>query len=163
MHEILGLGWRDGWLYATIRYEVLRMKDEDGDGRADLFETVCDQWGISGDYHEYAFGSPFDKDGNMWVTLCLTGSFSSETNFRGWALRITPEGKMIPTCSGVRSPGGIGFDAEGTAYFTDNQGPWRGACTVQPLSPGTFVGHPGGNKWYSPWRPNMGPRRTRPT
>lgn len=161
LHEVLGLAWRDGWLYATIRYEVLRMKDEDGDGRADLFETVCDQWGVSGDYHEYAFGSPFDKDGNMWVTLCLTGSFSSETNFRGWALRITPEGKMIPTCSGVRSPGGIGFDAEGTAYFTDNQGPWRGACTVQPLIPGTFVGHPGGNKWYA-LASNMGARPADP-
>lgn len=156
-HEILGLAWKDGWLYATNRYEVLRMKDEDGDGRADIFETVCDKWGVSGDYHEYAFGSPFDKDGNIWVTLCLTGSFSSNTNFRGWALRITPDGKMIPTCSGVRSPGGIGFDADGIAYYTDNQGPWHGACTVQPLIPGTFLGHPGGNKWYA-LATNMGPR-----
>jgi glucose/arabinose dehydrogenase len=157
LHEVLGLAWKDGWLYATIRYEVLRMKDEDGDGRADLFETVCDQWGVSGDYHEYAFSSPFDKQGNLWVTLCLTGSFSSQTNFRGWAVRITPDGKMIPTCSGVRSPGGMGFDAEGTVYYTDNQGPWRGACNIQPLIPGTFVGHPGGNKWYA-LAPNMGPR-----
>lgn len=157
LHEVLGLAWKDGWLYATSRYEVLRMRDEDGDGRADVFETICDQWGVSGDYHEYAFGSPFDKDGNLWVTLCLTGSFSSQTNFRGWAVRVTPEGKLIPTCSGVRSPGGIGFDAEGAAYYTDNQGPWHGACTVQPLIPGTFLGHPGGNKWYA-LAPNMGPR-----
>ena len=25
---------------------------------------ICDGWGISGDYHEYAFGSRFDKEGN---------------------------------------------------------------------------------------------------
>ena len=148
LHEVLGLAWKDGWLYATIRYEVVRLKDKDGDGRADLFETVSDGWGVSGDYHEYAIGSQFDKDNNLWVTLCLTGSFSSNTDFRGWALRITPDGKVIPTCSGIRSPAGIGFDADGEVYYTDNQGPWHGACTLQHLVPGSFQGHPGGFRWY---------------
>ena len=67
MHEILGLSYRDGWLYATQRCEVTRLRDTDNDGQADDFETFNDSWSINGDYHEYAFGSPFDKDGNMWV------------------------------------------------------------------------------------------------
>ena len=33
LHEVLGLTERDGWLYATQRCEVSRLKDEDGDGR----------------------------------------------------------------------------------------------------------------------------------
>lgn len=148
LHEVLGLAYRDGWLYATQRCEVTRMKDSDRDGKADVFETVNDDWHISGDYHEYAFGSPFDRDGNIWVVLCLTGSFSSEVKYRGWCLRITPDGKSIPTCSGIRSPGGIGMNAEGEMFYTDNQGPWNGTCGLKHLSPGKFVGHPGGNKWY---------------
>src|SRR5436190_8309929 len=59
MHEILGLAWRDGSLYCVQRGEVTRIKDENGDGHADLFQTVSDNWGITGDYHEYAFGSKF--------------------------------------------------------------------------------------------------------
>jgi hypothetical protein len=55
---------------------------------------------------------------------------------------------MTPTCSGIRSPGGVGFDADGEVYSTDNQGPWHGACTLQHLVPGTFQGHPAGDKWY---------------
>lgn len=156
-HEVLGIAYKDGWIYATNRYELLRMKDKDSDGRADDFETVCDKWGVSGDYHEYAFGSRPDKNGDMWITLCLTGSFSSQAPFRGWALRIKPDGTMVPTCSGIRSPGGIGFDADGEVYCTDNQGPWHGACTLQHLIPGTFQGHPAGNIWYD-FAPNMGPR-----
>jgi len=156
-HEVLGLAYKDGWLYVTNRYEIARLKDKDGDGRADIFETVCDQWGVSGDYHEYAFGSRFDKNGDLWVVLCLTGSFDSKAEFRGWALRIKPDGTMVPTCSGIRSPGGIGFDADGEAYYTDNQGPWHGSCTLQHLIPGSFQGHPGGNHWYDK-APNMGPR-----
>lgn len=156
-HEVLGLAYKDGALYATNRYELVKMTDKDGDGRADVFETVCDKWGVSGDYHEYAIGSRFDKNGDIWVTLCLTGSFSSQVPFRGWALRIKPDGTMVPTCSGVRSPGGIGFDADGEVYYCDNQGPWHGSCTLQHLVPGTFQGHPGGNIWYD-LAPNMGPR-----
>jgi glucose/arabinose dehydrogenase len=148
LHEVLGLAEKDGWIYATQRGEVTRLKDTNDDGRADVLETVNDDWGISGDYHEFAFGSKFDKDGNMYVVLCLTGSFSSENPYRGWALKITPEGKAIPICSGLRSPGGLGFNAKGEIFYTDNQGPWNGTSKLQMLKPGMFLGHPGGNVWY---------------
>jgi hypothetical protein len=160
-HEVLGLAYRDGSLFATSRYELLRLQDQSGDGRADVFQTVYDGWGVSGDYHEYNFGSRFDKNGDLWTVLCLTGSFDSKAPFRGWALRIKPDGTMTPTCSGIRSPGGIGFDAEGAVYYTDNQGPWHGSSTLQYLVPGSFQGHPGGNHWYSQ-APNMGPEPIKP-
>jgi hypothetical protein len=160
-HEVLGLAYKDGWLYATNRYEVARLRDTTGSGRADKFETVCDKWGISGDYHEYSFGSRFDKDGDLWVVLCLTGSFSSQVPFRGWCLRVKPDGTMVPTCSGIRSPGGIVVNYDNEVYYTDNQGPWHGACTLQHLIPGTFQGHPDGNKWYA-LAPNMGPQPVDP-
>lgn len=149
LHEVLGLSTKDGWLYATQRGEVTRMKDTNGDGEADVFETFNDDWGINGDYHEYAFGTPFDKQGNMWVTLCLTGSFNSSSKYRGWCLRIDSEGKSIPTCSGIRSPGGMGLNAADDVFYTDNQGPWNGTCSLKWLRPGSFQGHPGGNNWYA--------------
>jgi len=157
LHEVLGLAIKDGWLYATQRGEVTRMKDEDGDGRADRFETVSDKWGINGDYHEYAFGSKFDRDGYLWVVLCLTGSFTSENPYRGWGLRVAPDGATLPTVSGIRSPGGIGTNHLGDMFYTDNQGPWNGTSGLKHLKPGGFVGNPSGNNWYS--LPNTpGPR-----
>ena len=67
LHEVLGLAYRDGWLYVTQRGELSRIKDSDGDGVADRFETVADLQEINGDYHEYAFGSKFDRGSNIWV------------------------------------------------------------------------------------------------
>ncbi|TWU58179.1 PQQ-dependent sugar dehydrogenase [Rubripirellula reticaptiva] len=148
LHEPLSLAEKDGWLYATQRPEVTRMQDVDGDGTADVFETYADGWGVSGDYHEYAFGSKFDADGNMLVTLCLTGSFSSAVPYRGWAMQITPDGETIPFASGVRSPGGVGANLAGDVFYTDNQGPWNGTCGLKVLQRGKFAGHPGGWKWY---------------
>ncbi len=157
LHETLGIVSKDEWIYVVQRGELTRIKDEDGDGTGDLFETISDGWEINGDYHEYAFSSKFDKNGDIWIVLCLTGSFSSNVLFRGWCVRVTPEGECIPTTSGVRSPGGIGQNHLGEMFFTDNQGPWNGTSILRELRPGYFMGHPGGNKWYDQ-APNMGPR-----
>ena len=162
LHEPIGMDYRDGWLYVTQRPDVSRLKDTDGDGQADEFEVVADGWQITGDYHEYAFGSKFDKEGNIWVVLCLTGSFGSDTLYRGWAVRATADGKTIPTTSGIRSPGGIGMNAAGDVFYTDNQGPWNGTCALKHLSPKKFVGHPGGFKWYEQAQEYMGKKPQEP-
>ena len=148
LHEVLGLSFYNGALYATQRPEITRIVDNDNDGRADLFECVSSDWGINGDYHEYIFGSRPDKDGNIWTVLCLTGSGGASSDFRGWCLRIAPDGRMIPTCSGVRSPGGIGENHLGDMFYCDNQGPWNGSSSLKHLKPGGFVGNPTGNKYY---------------
>jgi len=147
LHEPLGMFWKDGSIFLTQRPEVTRLKDENGDGIADTYETLCDKWGINGDYHEFAFGSAPDKEGNIWVLLCLTGSVSADSDWRGWCMRVTPKGEMIPTCSGIRSPGGIGFNAEGDTFYTDNQGFWNGSSSLKWLRPGGFMGNPSGNKF----------------
>jgi len=159
MHEVMGLAYnaKDGFLYAIQRGEITRLKDTDGRGHANVYETFCDDWGISGDYHEYPWMSKFDKDGNLWVLLTLTGSFSSEARFRGWCLRVTPEGKVVPTCSGLRSPAGVALNDKGEAFCQENQGPWAGGDNFDYLEPGKFEGHPAGNKWYD-LAPNMQPQ-----
>ena len=167
LHEVLGLAFnpKDGFLYACTRQDITRLKDKDNDGSADVYEVYCDGWGISGDYHEYGLMSPFDKEGNLYVALCLTGSFTSKAPWRGWVLKVTPDGKAHPFASGIRSPGGVNFDADGNVYCTDNQGPWNGTSSLKLLKQGSFQGHPAGNSWYdlSIARKEMGPRPNDPT
>jgi|688.fasta_scaffold00368_33 glucose/arabinose dehydrogenase len=162
LHEPIGMTLKDNWLYVTQRPDVSRLRDSDGDGEADEFEVVADGWQITGDYHEYAFGSKFDRDGNIWVALCLTGSFGSDALYRGWAVRVSPDGQTIPSTSGVRSPGGVGMNAEGDIFYTDNQGPWNGTCALKNLMPGKFVGHPGGFRWYDQAKEWMGNKPAEP-
>jgi len=146
LHEPLGLLAHNGWIYTAQRQELTRMRDEDGDDRADVFETVCDDWNISGNYHEYAFGPTLDREGNFWITL--NKPFGDEpfgkVDFRGWAMRISPGGELVPTCCGLRSPAGIEQSPWGDVFYTDNQGEWCGANKLSWLRPGDFHGHPHG-------------------
>ncbi|HEY6168362.1 MAG TPA: hypothetical protein VI454_10005, partial [Verrucomicrobiae bacterium] len=43
---------------------------------------------------------------------------------------------------------GLGANAAGDMFYTDNQGPWNGACKLQWLKQGAFVGHPKGMRWF---------------
>ena len=90
LDEIFGLAWKDDALYVTQSCELTRVRDTTGDGIADRYEVVSDVWGFN-TYHEYAFGSKFDPQGNLYVALGLSNSYDSFQLFRGWALKITPE------------------------------------------------------------------------
>src|SRR4051794_26688665 len=92
LHEVLGLAYKEGWLYVTHRPDVTRIKYDGKQEKADTFEIVADGWEVNGDYHEYAFGTRFDKNGDIWIALCLTGSFNSNCKYRGWAGKVTKDG-----------------------------------------------------------------------
>ncbi len=155
LDEVTGLAYRDGAFLVTQQTEVSRITDEDGDGRADRFDTLSDAWGFR-NYHEFSFGSKPDKDGNTWVALCLSESYRSKVPFRGWCVKVTPEGKTIPVCSGIRSPCGIGPNEHGVMFYAESQGPWNGSCSLKVLEPGGFMGHPVSFNWY-PLAKDLGP------
>ncbi len=98
--------------------------------------------------HEFAFGSKHDPEGNIWEALGMTGSCHSRQLFRGWCLKITPDGKTIPVCSGLRSPYGVGPNAENAMFFVESQGPWNGSCSLKHLKQSGFLGHPASYNWY---------------
>ncbi|MAB79676.1 MAG: hypothetical protein CMJ89_10035 [Planctomycetes bacterium] len=154
LHEPLGLGIRmeNGVeaVYTVQRAELTRLVDEDGDGRADLYETFCDAWGVSGNYHEFAFGPEFDDDGNLWVTLNVgfCGSLGKAVvPYRGWALRIDSEGNATPVCDGLRSPNGIGRWTDGSMFYVDNQGDYVATNRLSHLAQGSWHGHPASLRW----------------
>ncbi len=154
LDEIFGLTYRDGVFYVTQSCELTRVSDTDSDGQADRFETISDAWGYA-NYHEYAFGSKFDAEGNLFVSLGLSQSYESHALFRGFVMRVSPEGKTTAFASGLRSPGGIGPNEHGSLFYIESQGPWNCSCSLKAVSQGSFHGHPASFNWY-PYAPEMG-------
>jgi azurin len=155
------------------RPELTRIKDTDGDGQADVYETVSDEFGISGNYHEYNYGPLKDAEGNLvlafntassrgWVMKESRGEIDklatdhasqmfSPVPYRGWIMKLTPQGKLLPYASGLRSPNGLAFDAKGNLFATDNQGDWVGTSPLYHIRKDKFYGHPGSLVWEKGW------------
>ena len=75
LHEPLGLlPDGKGALLVMQRPELTRLVDSDGDGKADRYQTVWDGFGMSGNYHEFAFGPARGPDGALYVSLNLASS-----------------------------------------------------------------------------------------
>jgi len=156
------------------RAELTRLIDSRGTGKADIYECVSDRWGISGNYHEFAYGPVRDARGNLYVALGMASpdgvtryevrgrTNSSEYNYgrksmyssvpyRGWVAKIAPDGTFTPVADGFRQPNGIVLDPEGRLFVTDNQGDWVGTSKLFCVVPGAFYGHPGSLSWEPDW------------
>ena len=94
LHEPLGLALQKSDLYTVQRTELTRLRDTDGDGRADEYLTHAKGWGVTGNYHEYAYGPAIDKAGNLWVALnCSIGKgYNPNNQWRGLSLRVKHDG-----------------------------------------------------------------------
>ena len=70
LHEPLGIvAESESSVVVMQRPELTRISDTDGDGVGDFYQTICDDFGMSGNYHEFAFGPIVDENGDFFVSL----------------------------------------------------------------------------------------------
>jgi glucose/arabinose dehydrogenase len=157
LHEPLGLLFHEGSLVTVQRTEMTRLLDKNKDDICDEYETMATGWGVTGNYHEYAFGPKADSKGNLWLTLNLGLGLKGEQKsaaianktlgvtqalWRGWGMIVTPDGKLQPMCAGMRSPSGIGCNLNGDVFYSDQQGNWVATNSLHHLRSGAFYHHP---------------------
>jgi len=70
----------------------------------------------------------------------------SRRPWRGWTMKIHPDGTMEPWATGMRSPCGLGM-IDGEFFYDDNQGDWVGSGGIWHVTKGSFTGHPAGLRW----------------
>ena len=157
LHEPLGLSFHKMALYVAQRSEITRIPLREVNGALEpvgRIETAATGWGLSGNYHEYAYGPAFDGDGRAWVTLNasigkgLDGAPPAYSGWRGWALAFNlrpelPTIDLTPMAHGLRSPAGIASVRNGEIFATDQQGNWIPTCSLIHLNQGNgpFFGH----------------------
>ncbi len=148
LHEVLGLAYRDGAFYCTQRGELTKIEDKNNDGIADSYTPIT-LFELSGNYHEYAYGPVFDKNGDMYVTLNVAwvGYGDGLGKWHGWLIKVKPDGTQEPIATGLRSPAGFNVNSNNDVFYAENQGDWVGSGRVTHLEKGDFAGNAGGLNW----------------
>lgn len=175
LHDPLGiLAISKDTVVVMQRPELTRIIDNNNDGKADEYQTLTDDFGISGNYHEFAYGPVRDKAGNLYIALNAASpnggvmkevrgklnpltmdhpkEMYSPVPYRGWVMKYTFDGKLLPYASGFRSPNGLLIDTSDNLYVTDNQGDWVPTSTLYLVKKNHFYGHPASLVWKKNWR-----------
>ena len=88
------------------------------------------------------FSTGLSASGHHEAKKSGTGQMSSALGYRGWVMKIDAKGTLSPFASGLRSPAGIGMNADDDLFITDNQGDWVASSYLGHVESGDFLGHP---------------------
>ena len=158
-YECLGLVIEDDSgdkIVIAHKPELTRISDRDGDGRADLFETLADNFCFTGNYHEYMHGPVRDEKGDYYFSLNLGHYHRVKANifkaggkfmgtiggYRGWMFKGSKRGEFKPYAHGFRSPAGLAIAPDQTIWYADNQGEFMGSSKLFKIKENGNYGHP---------------------
>ncbi len=144
---------RTGVVDVINKYALLRLYDQDGDGRAERMQTLASGWGHTRDYHDWAVGLPRDERGNYYIALACQQDQRSAAGarWRGCVLRLLPQENPTPAsrlfrpellARGFRFPMGIALDGKRRVWVTDNQGNFTPFNELNLVQPGRWYGFP---------------------
>ena len=124
--EPLGIEVVNGEIFVLQKQELTQLIDDNGDDIIDEYRTICNSWGVTGDFHEFAFGLVY-KDGYFYATLSMAMrlmAHEKQKQDRGRAIKISRDGSYEWICYGLRTPNGICKGPDDEIFITDNQGEW---------------------------------------
>lgn len=143
--EPLGLKVVDNEIYVLQKQELTKLVDLNKDDIIDEYQTICNGWKVSANFHEFAFGLLY-KDGYFYGTLATAinpGGASTKPQIpdRGKVVKISKkDGSFEFVASGLRTPNGIGFGVDNQIFIADNQGDWLPSSKILHLQEGAWYG-----------------------
>lgn len=144
LHEPLGvLAESNDEILVMQRAELTRLRDTDSDGRTDIYQTVFDDFGMTGNYHEFAFGPAKGPDGALYISLNVA------SNGAGIRPEIRGEWSDLGELDfkGMQSDRGWN-DRKGKAGRMYSRVPWRG--WILRIDPKTGKAEPWASGFRSP-------------
>lgn len=117
LYESLSLAIVDGAIYTHSRSGIMRLRDLNGDGEADLYENVSDLPIQSGETREYPLDMAPKPGGGFYVSQgaaldngpktapAIARGFRAGSRHSGSVLEVAPDGRSIRTvATGFREP-----------------------------------------------------------
>jgi hypothetical protein len=154
LYHPIGLKVIEGKVYVLERGQLTRLHDDDGDGTADFYENVCNDWDTGPGEHSYDTGLETDPEGNFY--FFKTGDTNLPTG--GTLLKVARDGGKVEVfCTGFRHPIGLGMSPTGIVSGADQEGNWMPATRIDQYRLGGFYGDMRGHHRPQPPKTFDGP------
>lgn len=140
LYDPFGVKVKDGEIYVTCRDRIVRLKDLNGDGETDFYETFHADTDVSGiQIQAYNYSLEVDKNGNF--VYSKGGEYTNDDE-PGNLIRVSPDGKTQESiATGFRAPNGVTITPDDQIFVSDNQGNWMPANKINLIRKGGFYGY----------------------
>ncbi len=149
LFQPLGIKVLNEKIYITCRDQLVLLRDLNGDGETDYYESFNHDHQVTDHFHEFAMGLQADKEGNLYYAKSGRHAREALIPQHGTLLKVSKDGsKTEIIATGFRAANGVCINPDGSFIVTDQQGYWNPMNRVNWIEgKGKFYG----NMWgYNP-------------
>ncbi len=142
LFQPLGIKVIDGAIYVGCRDQIAILRDLNGDGETDYYESFNSDHQVTEHFHEFAMGLQADSEGNLYYAKSGRHARTSLVPQHGTLIKVSADGSTTEIlANGFRAANGVCLNPDGSFYVTDQQGYWNPMNRINRVEPGGFYGN----------------------
>lgn len=146
LFQPLGIKVVQGDVFVTCRDQIVRLRDLNGDGETDFYESFNSDHQVTEHFHEFAMGLQADAAGNLYYAKSARHARTALVPQHGTVLRVSADGATTEIlANGFRAANGVCLNPDGSLIVTDQEGHWMPMNRINWVRPGAARFY--GNMW----------------
>jgi glucose/arabinose dehydrogenase len=142
LFQPLGIKYHNGAIYVTCRDQLTVLRDLNGDGETDYYESFNSDHQVTEHFHEFAMGLQVDDQGNFYYAKSARHARDSLVPQHGTLIKVSADGTTSEIVAyGFRAANGVCINPDGTFIVTDQEGHWNPMNRINWVKPGQFYGN----------------------
>ncbi|MFY0654846.1 MAG: c-type cytochrome [Cyclobacteriaceae bacterium] len=142
LFQPLGIKVIDEEIYVTCRDQMVILRDLNGDGETDFYESFNSDHQVTDHFHEFAMGLQTDDEGNLYYAKSGRHAREALVPQHGTLLRVSKDGsKTDIIASGFRAANGVCLNPDGSFLVTDQEGHWNPMNRINWVESNGFYGN----------------------
>ena len=142
LFQPLGIKVLDGDIYISCRDQICILRDLNGDGETDFYESFNSDHQVTEHFHEFAMGLQTDEAGNFYYAKSGRHARTSLVPQHGTLIKVSPDGSTSEIlANGFRAANGVCINPDGSFYVTEQQGYWNPMNRINRVTEGGFYGN----------------------
>lgn len=140
LYDPFGVKVVGGAIYVLCRDRIVRLRDQNGDGETDFYESFFADTDVS-DVPVQAFNFGLQTDSEGHFLYAKAGQYTSDDE-PGHLIEVAPDGsRQRSVAIGFRAPNGVTVAPDDRIFVSDNQGNWMPANKISLVEEGGFYGY----------------------
>ena len=142
LYQPLGLKVLNGAIHVSCRDRIVVLRDLNGDGCTDRYDTFNSDHQVTEHFHEFAMGLETDAEGNLYYAKSARHALPAVVPHHGTLLKVSRDGSSTEiVATGFRAANGVCVEPDGTFFVTDQEGHWNPKNRINHVRRGGFYGN----------------------